>query len=90
MADFPPENAERAIVNAPQPTGGVVTLVVSGNVTPLALRLAAEEIERELELARKKRELDKIRFERSDELVEHLDSIFEEAHRHNPRRKAHQ
>ncbi|MEL7282914.1 MAG: efflux RND transporter permease subunit [Pseudomonadota bacterium] len=48
LADFPPENAERETVSAPKPTGGVVTLVIVGNVTPLELRQAAEEIEREL------------------------------------------
>jgi len=48
LADFPPENAERETISAPKPTGGVVTLVVVGNVTPLELRQAAEEIEREL------------------------------------------
>ncbi|MDJ0919847.1 MAG: efflux RND transporter permease subunit [Henriciella sp.] len=48
LADFPPENAERETVSAPKPTGGVVTLVVVGNVTPLELRRAAEDLEREL------------------------------------------
>ncbi|MEM9937680.1 MAG: efflux RND transporter permease subunit [Pseudomonadota bacterium] len=48
LADFPPENAERETVSAPKPTSGVVTLVVVGNVTPLELRQAAENIEREL------------------------------------------
>ena len=48
LADFPPENAERENVIVPKPTGSVVTLVVIGNVTPLELRQAAEEIEREL------------------------------------------
>ena len=48
LADFPPENAERETVSAPKPTGGVVTLVVVGNVTPLELRQAAEQLEREL------------------------------------------
>ena len=48
LADFPPENAERETVAAPKPTGSVVTLVVVGNVTPLELRQAAEELEREL------------------------------------------
>lgn len=48
LADFPPENAERETVSAPKPVGGVVTLVVVGNVTPLELRQAAENIEREL------------------------------------------
>ena len=48
LADFPPENAERETVSAPKPTGSVVTLVVVGNVTPLELRQAAEELERDL------------------------------------------
>ncbi len=48
LADFPPENAERETVSVPKPTGGVVTLVVIGNVTPLELRQVAENIEREL------------------------------------------
>ncbi|MEL6724856.1 MAG: efflux RND transporter permease subunit [Pseudomonadota bacterium] len=48
LADFPPENAERETVRAPKPTGSVVTLVVVGNVTPMELRLAAENLEREL------------------------------------------
>ena len=30
LADFPPENAERETIRAPNPTGGVVTLVVVG------------------------------------------------------------
>ncbi len=48
LADFPPENAERETVRAPKPTGSVVSLVVVGNVTPMELRLAAENLEREL------------------------------------------
>lgn len=48
LADFPPENAERATVSAPKATGSVVTLVVVGNVTPLELRQAAENLERDL------------------------------------------
>ncbi len=48
LNEFPPENAERAIVNAPDPTSGVVTLVIRGSVTDLELRKAAEQIEREL------------------------------------------
>ena len=48
LVDFPPENAERENVVVPKPTGSVVTLVVIGNVTPLELRRAAEQIEREL------------------------------------------
>jgi hypothetical protein len=46
-----------------------------------------EELDRELELAERKRMLDKMHFERSDELVGHLDSIFEEARRHRPGRR---
>lgn len=48
LADFPPENAERPIVVAPKPTSGVVTLVVSGNVSEKDLREAAERLERDL------------------------------------------
>lgn len=48
LVDFPPENAERAIVSAPDPTSGVVTLVIRGTVPALELRKAAESIEREL------------------------------------------
>ena len=48
LVDFPPENAERENVVVPKPTSGVVSLVVIGNVTPLELRQAAEQIEREL------------------------------------------
>ncbi|MBT8111933.1 MAG: efflux RND transporter permease subunit [Gammaproteobacteria bacterium] len=48
LSDFPPENAEKPVVVAPKPTGGVVTLAVVGDVGPLALRRAAEEIERDL------------------------------------------
>ena len=48
LADFPPENAERETVSAPKSTSGVVSLVVVGNVTPLELRQAAEQLEREL------------------------------------------
>ncbi|GAB5458246.1 MAG: efflux RND transporter permease subunit [Henriciella sp.] len=48
LADFPPENAERETVSLPKPTGSVVSLVVTGEVTPMELRRAAEEIEREL------------------------------------------
>ena len=48
LADFPPENAERETISAPKPTGSVVTLVVVGSVTPLELRQAAENLEREL------------------------------------------
>ncbi|MEO1660647.1 MAG: efflux RND transporter permease subunit [Pseudomonadota bacterium] len=48
LADFPPENAERETVSAPKPVGSVISLVVTGSVTPLELRRAAEELEREL------------------------------------------
>ncbi len=48
LSDFPPENAEKPIVVAPKPTGGVVTLAVVGDIGPQALRGAAEEIERDL------------------------------------------
>jgi hypothetical protein len=47
-----------------------------------------EELARELELAEKKRKLDKMHFERSDELTDHLDSIFEEARRYQPGRRS--
>ena len=48
LSEFPPENAEKAIVSAPKPTGGVVTLAMVGDVGELALRRAAEELERDL------------------------------------------
>ena len=48
LSDFPPENAEKPVVVAPKPTGGVVTLAVVGDVGETALRRAAEEIERDL------------------------------------------
>ncbi len=48
LIDFPPENAERPIVIAPKPTSGVVTLVVTGEVSELELRHAAERLERDL------------------------------------------
>ena len=48
LSDFPPENAEKPVVVAPKPTGGVVTLAVVGDVGPLTLRRAAEQIERDL------------------------------------------
>jgi multidrug efflux pump subunit AcrB len=48
LSDFPPENAEAPIIVAPQPTGGVVTLVVVGDVEPMTLRKAAEQVERDL------------------------------------------
>ncbi|MBT8066918.1 MAG: efflux RND transporter permease subunit [Gammaproteobacteria bacterium] len=48
LSDFPPENAEKPVVVAPKPTSGVVTLAVVGDVGELALRRAAEELERDL------------------------------------------
>ena len=48
LSDFPPENAEKPVVVAPKPTGGVVTLAVVGEVGEAALRRVAEEIERDL------------------------------------------
>ena len=48
LSQFPPENAEKPSVVAPKPTGGVVTLAVVGDVGPMALRKAAESIERDL------------------------------------------
>ncbi|MGB5336634.1 MAG: efflux RND transporter permease subunit, partial [Woeseiaceae bacterium] len=48
LSDFPPENAEKPVVVAPNPTGGVVTLAVVGDIGETALRRAAEEIERDL------------------------------------------
>ena len=48
LSDFPPENAEKPVVVAPKPTGGVVTLAVVGSVGEATLRRAAEEIERDL------------------------------------------
>lgn len=48
LSDFPPENAEKPIVVAPKPTGGVVTLAIAGDVGEAALRRTAEEIERDL------------------------------------------
>ena len=48
ISDFPPENAEKAVVVAPKPTGDVVTLAVVGDVGELALKRAAEELERDL------------------------------------------
>ena len=48
LSDFPPENAEKPVVVAPKPTGGVVTLAVVGDVGPMSLRRAAEGIERDL------------------------------------------
>lgn len=48
LSDFPPENAEKAVVVAPKPTGDVVTLALVGNVGEMALRRAAEELERDL------------------------------------------
>lgn len=48
IADFPPENAERPVVAIVEPTGGVVTLVVTGDLPALQLKQAAEQLERDL------------------------------------------
>jgi multidrug efflux pump subunit AcrB len=48
LADFPPTNAEEPVVAAAQPLSPVLTLVVTGEVGPLELRRAAEQIERDL------------------------------------------
>lgn len=48
LSQFPPENAEKPVVVAPEATGDVVTLVVLGDVSPLELKQAAETIERDL------------------------------------------
>jgi multidrug efflux pump subunit AcrB len=48
LSDFPPENADRATVQVPQPSSDVVTLVVMGDGSPLELRRAAEQLERDL------------------------------------------
>ena len=48
LSDFPPENAEKPVVVAPKPTGDVVTLAVIGDIGAMALRRAAEDIERDL------------------------------------------
>ena len=48
LAQFPPENAERFSITASDPIEQVVTLVVTGNQPPLALRKAAETLERDL------------------------------------------
>jgi multidrug efflux pump subunit AcrB len=48
LSDFPPENAEKPVVVAPKPTGGVVTLAVVGDIGAMALRRTAEAIERDL------------------------------------------
>jgi multidrug efflux pump subunit AcrB len=48
LSRFPPENAEKPVVSAPRPTGSVVTLAVVGDVGAMALRRAAELIERDL------------------------------------------
>lgn len=48
LSDFPPANAEKPIVVAPKPTGGVVTLAVVGEVGESTLRRAAEQLERDL------------------------------------------
>jgi multidrug efflux pump subunit AcrB len=48
LSDFPPENAEKPVIAAPIPTGGVVTLAVVGDIDPMILRQAAEQVERDL------------------------------------------
>ncbi len=48
LSDFPPANAEKPVIVAPKPTGGVVTLAVVGEVGEGALRRAAEQLERDL------------------------------------------
>lgn len=48
LADFPPENAEPPIVRVVSVASNVVRLVVSGDVGELALRRAAERLERDL------------------------------------------
>jgi multidrug efflux pump subunit AcrB len=48
LSDFPPANAEKPVVVAPKPTGGVVTLAMVGDVGERALRRAAEQLERDL------------------------------------------
>jgi multidrug efflux pump subunit AcrB len=48
LAQFPPENAERFVVQSVEPTSGVVSLVVTGTIPPMELRKAAEELERDL------------------------------------------
>ena len=50
LSDFPPENAEKPVIAAPIPTGGVVTLAVVGDIDidPMILRKAAEQVERDL------------------------------------------
>ncbi len=48
ISQFPPENAEQPVVVVPEPTGGVVTLAVVGDLPPLDLKKAAEQIERDL------------------------------------------
>jgi multidrug efflux pump subunit AcrB len=48
LSEFPPANAEKPVVVAPKPTGGVVTLAIVGDVGEKGLRQAAEEIERDL------------------------------------------
>lgn len=48
LADFPPENAETPVVRVVSVASNVVRLVVTGDVGELALRRAAEQLERDL------------------------------------------
>jgi len=48
LSQFPPENAEKPVVVAPKPTGGVVTLAVVGDIGEAALKQTAEQLERDL------------------------------------------
>jgi len=48
LSQFPPENAEKPVVVAPEATGDVVTLVVLGDLPPVELKQAAELLERDL------------------------------------------
>lgn len=48
LSQFPPENAEKPVIVAPEATGDVVTLAVVGDVAPLELKRTAERIERDL------------------------------------------
>ena len=48
LSQFPPENAEKPVIVAPKPTGDVVILAITGDVAEKDLRLAAEEVERDL------------------------------------------
>lgn len=48
VAAFLPVDAEAPVIRTPLATGGVVTLAVLGNVSPLALKQEAERLERNL------------------------------------------